>query len=168
MEVPMLKVALISIVSLTLGGLCPAWCAEQDDAALIKAMSGAKVTLQQGLTASEREGRPISGKFEMEDGKLQLSIYTEKAGKFFEVIVDHVNGSVAKTEPITEGDDLADAKEQSAAMAKAKIDLKSATEKAAAGGRAVAVTPELKDGHAVASVVVAKGGKLETATERLD
>ena len=53
-------------------------------------------------------------------------------------------------------------------MAKAKIDLKSATEKAAAGSRAVAVTPELKDGHAVASVVVAKGGKLETATERLD
>jgi hypothetical protein len=164
----MMKVALITIVSLTLGGLCPAWSAEQDDAALIKAMSGAKVTLQQGLTASEREGRPISGKFEIEDGKLQLSIYTEKAGKFFEVIVNHVSGSVVKTEPITEGDDLAEAKAQSAAMAKAKSDLKSATEKATAGGRAVEVTPELKDGHAVASVVVAKGGKLETVTERLD
>src|SRR6516225_6039591 len=84
MEVPMMKVALLTVVSLMLGGLCPAWCAEQDDAALIKAMSGAKVTLQQGLTASERGGRPISGKFEIEDGKLQLSIYTEKAGKFFE------------------------------------------------------------------------------------
>jgi hypothetical protein len=164
----MVKVALMTIVSLMLGGLCPAWSAEQDDAALIKAMSGAKVTLQRGLTASEREGRPISGKFEIEDGKLQLSIYTEKAGKFFEVIVDHVHGSVAKTEPITEGDDLVEAKAQSAAMAKAKSDLKSATEKAARGGRAVAVTPELKDGHAVASVVVAKGGKLETVTERLD
>src|SRR5215470_17502846 len=168
MEVPMMKVALLTVVSLMLGGLCPAWSAEQDDAALIKAMSGAKVTLQQGLTASEREGRPISGKFEIEDGKLQLSIYTEKAGKFFEVIVNHVSGSVVKTEPITEGDDLAEAKAQSAAMAKAKSDLKSATEKAAAGGRAVEVTPELKDGHAVASVVVAKGGKLETVTERLD
>ena len=164
----MMKVALMTIVSLTLGGLCPAWSAEQDDAALIKAMSGAKVTLQQGLTAGERAGRPISGKFEIEDGKLQLSIYTEKAGKFFEVIVDYVSGSVAKTEPITEGDDLAEAKAQSAAMAKAKSDLKSATEKAARGSRAVAVTPELKDGRAVASVVVAKGGKLETVTERLD
>jgi len=116
----MMKVALLTIVSLTLSGLCAAWSAEQDEAALIKAVSGAKVTLQQGLTASQREGRPISGKFEMENGKLQLSIYTEKAGKYFEVIVNHMTGSVAKTEPITEGDDLADAKAQSAAMAKAK------------------------------------------------
>ena len=164
----MMKVALLTIVSLMLGGLCPAWSAEQDDAALIKAMSGAKVTLQQGLTASEREGRPISGKFEIEDGKLQLSIYTEKAGKFFEVIVDHASGSVAKTEPITEGDDLAEAKTQSAAMAKAKTDLKSATDRAAIGSRAVAVTPDLKDGHPVASVSFAKGDKLQTATQPLD
>jgi hypothetical protein len=164
----MMKVALMTIVSLTLGGLCPAWSAEQDDAALIKAMSGAKVTLQQGLTASEREGRPISGKFEIEDGKLQLSIYTEKAGKYFEVIVDHMTGSVAKTEPITEGDDLADAKAQSAAMAKAKTDLKSATNSAAVGSRAMAVIPDLKDGHPVASVSFAKGGKLQTATQPLD
>jgi hypothetical protein len=164
----MMKVVLITIVSLTLAGLCPAWPAEQDDAALIKAMNGAKVTLQQGLTASEREGRPISGKFEMEDGKLQLSIYTEKAGKYFEVIVNHMTGSVAKTEPITEGDDLADAKAQSAAMAKAKTDLKSATSRAAIGSRAVAVTPDLKDGHPVASVSFVKGGKLQTAIEPLD
>jgi hypothetical protein len=164
----MMKVVLITIVSLTLAGLCPAWPAEQDDAALIKAMNGAKVTLQQGLTASEREGRPISGKFEMEDGKLQLSIYTEKAGKYFEVIVNHMTGSVAKTEPITEGDDLADAKAQSAAMAKAKIDLKSATSRAAIGSLAVAVTPDLKDGHPVASVSFVKGGKLQTAIEPLD
>jgi hypothetical protein len=164
----MIKVALMTIVSLTLAGLCPAWSAEQDDAALIKAMNGAKVTLQEGLTASEREGRPISGKFEMEDGKLQLSIYTEKAGKYFEVIVNHMTGSVAKTEPITEGDDLADAKAQSGAMAKAKTDLKSATSRAAIGSRAVAVTPDLKDGHPVASVSFVKGGKLQTAIEPLD
>jgi hypothetical protein len=164
----MMKVALLTVVSLMLGGLCPAWSAEQDDAALIKAVSRAKVTLQQGLTASQREGRPISGKFEMENGKLQLSIYTEKAGKFFEVIVDHVSGSVAKTEPITEGDDLAEAKTQSAAMAKAKTDLKSATSRAAVGSRAVAVTPDLKDGRPVASVSFAKGGKLHTATQPLD
>jgi hypothetical protein len=164
----MMKVVLLTVVSLMLGGLCPAWSAEQDDAALIKAVSRAKVTLQQGLTASQGEGRPISGKFEMENGKLQLSIYTEKAGKFFEVIVDHVSGSVAKTEPITEGDDLAEAKTQSAAMAKAKTDLKSATNRAAVGSRAVAVTPDLKDGHPVASVGFAKGGKIQTATEPLD
>jgi hypothetical protein len=164
----MMKVVLMTIVSMTLAGLCPAWPAQQDDAALIKAINGAKVTLQDGLTASEREGRPISGKFEMEDGKLQLSIYAEKAGKYFEVIVNHMTGSVTKTEPIAEGDDLADAKAQSAAMAKAKTDLKSATNRAAIGTRAVAVIPDLKDGHPVASVSSVKGGKIQTAIEPLD
>src|SRR5260370_5922956 len=168
MEVPVMKVALMTIVSLTFPGLCPAWSAEQDDAALIKAMSGAKVTLQQGLTASEREGRPISAKFEMENGKLQLSVYTEKNGKFFEVIVDHMKGSIAKTEPITEGDDLADAKSQSAAMANAKTSLKAAVDKTAGLNLAVGVTPDIKDGHPVASISVAKGGKLQTVTQRLD
>src|SRR5262249_55119457 len=140
----------------------------QDDAALIKAVSGAKVTLQSGLTASQPEGRPISAKFEMENGKLQLSVYTEKNGKFFEVIVDHMKGSIVKTEPITEGDDLADAKAQSVAMAKAKTDLKSAANRAAVGSRAVAVIPDLKEGHPIASISFAKGGKLQTATEPLD
>ena len=37
---------------------------EHDQQALIKAMGDAKVSLQQGLTSSQREGRPISAKFE--------------------------------------------------------------------------------------------------------
>jgi hypothetical protein len=165
----MLKTALTLITAAALcGWLNVAQSAEQDDQALIKAMSGAKVSLQQGLTASQREGRPISAKFEMEDGKLQLSIYTEKGGKFFEVVVDHATGSIAKTEPITEGEDLAHAKAQSAAMAKAKSDLKSAVDKAAGGSSAVAVTAEMKGGKPVASIVLSKGGKLETVTQPLD
>ena len=40
----------------------------------------AKVSLQQGLAASEQEGQPISGKFEMDRGKFQLSVYTSKDG----------------------------------------------------------------------------------------
>src|SRR6185437_12452054 len=124
-----MKTTLIAVVVLALSALQLAWAAEQDDAALIKAMSGAKVTLQQGLTASEKQGKPISAKFEMEDGKLQLSVYTEKAGKFSEVVVDHMTGAVAKTEAITEGEDLTHAKSQSAAMAKAKTDLKAAADK---------------------------------------
>jgi hypothetical protein len=30
--------------------------------------------LQQGLAASEQQGKPISAKFEVDDGKLQLSV----------------------------------------------------------------------------------------------
>jgi hypothetical protein len=104
----------------------------------------------------------------MEDGKLQLSVYTEKDGKYFEVVVDHGSGSIAKTEPITEGEDLAHAKAQSAAMAKAKSDLKLAVDKAAGGSSAVAVTAEMKGGKPTASIVLSKGGKLETVTQPLD
>ena len=142
-----------------------------DQAALIKALGGAKVTLQQGLTASQREGRPTSGKFEMEDGKLQLSIYTTKADKYFEVIVDYGTGKISKVEPITQGEDLDHAKSQTAAMTKAKTALKTAVDKAvkqAPGSRAVSVTPDLKDGHPAASIQLLKGGQLQTVMEQLD
>src|SRR5919201_5415033 len=89
-------------------------------AELAKGLMGAKVSLAEGLTASEREGTPISGKFEIEDGKLQLSVYTMKGDTFSEVIVDHTSGQIAKTEPITKGEDLTAAKAQAAAMAKTK------------------------------------------------
>src|SRR5256885_10593424 len=88
--------------------------------ALAGALKGATVSLEAGLRASEAEGKAISGKFEIEDGKLQLSVYTSKGGQFFEVIVDHKTGKITKVEPITEADDLKDAKKQSNAMAKAK------------------------------------------------
>jgi hypothetical protein len=102
---------------------------DQEQAELANALSDAKVSLQQGFTAGEREGQPISGKFEVEDGKLQLSVYTAKDGKFFEVIVDHMSGAVAKVEPITEGEDLAHAKSQKAAMDQAKVKLADAATK---------------------------------------
>jgi hypothetical protein len=56
--------------------------AAEDAAALAKALPETTVSLEQGLTTSEREGKPISGKFEIEDGALQLSVYTAKDGKF--------------------------------------------------------------------------------------
>src|SRR5262244_101912 len=49
-----------------------------------------------------KEGTPISAKYELDEGKLQLSVYTKKADSFAEVIVDHKTGKVAKTEAITQ------------------------------------------------------------------
>src|SRR5215510_11812747 len=76
-----------------------AWAAEdKDHAELSKALKDARVPLQRGLTASTKEGKPISAKYEVEDGKLQLSVYTAKGEKFSEVIVDHATGKIAKAE----------------------------------------------------------------------
>ena len=55
-----------------------AWAEESNTAALATAMKNAKATLQRGLRASKAQGTPISAKFEIEDGKLQLKIYTTK------------------------------------------------------------------------------------------
>src|SRR5262249_32005064 len=104
---------------------------DKEHAELAKALKGVTMSLEKGLSASESQGKPISGKFEVEDGKLQLSVYTTKGDKFSEVIVDHKTGKVAKTEPITKDDDLKDAKAQSQAMAKAKRSLAAAASDAA-------------------------------------
>ena len=144
---------------------------DKEHTELAKALKGVKTSLEKGLSASESQGKPISGKFEVEDGKLQLSVYTMKGDKFSEVIVDHKTGKTAKTEAITGGEDLSAAKSQSAAMAKAKLSLRSATEKAvkaSKGFQAVSVTPSLKDGHPVADVTLVKGDEFKTASEKLD
>ena len=140
---------------------------EGNQAELAKAVLSARVPLARGLAASASHGRPISAKFEMEEGKLQLSVYTATGGKFFEVVVDPNSGAVVKTEPIGEGEDYTAAQSQSAAMAKAKVSLRAAVQtalKGNAGFRAVSVTPSLKDGRAVAQVALAKGEELKTVS----
>jgi hypothetical protein len=138
---------------------------------LIKLLDTSKINLQQGLAASEQQGQPISAKFEVDEGKLQLSVYTAKDGKFSEVLVDYTNGKVMKAEPITEGDDLAAAKSQSAAMTKAKTTLKEAVDKAAAQSanvRMVSAAPSLKDGRPVVSIAFLDGEKMKTMQQPLD
>jgi len=144
---------------------------DKDQAALATALQDVRTTLEQGLTTSERSGRPISGKFEVEEGKLQLSVYTMKGDKFAEVIVDHTTGKVAKTEAITSGEDLDAAKSQSVAMAKGKRSLRNAIEraiKANGGFRAVSVMPALSGGRPVATITLLQGQTFKTVTEPLD
>lgn len=169
-----------SIAAMALAGVLaiavPLWAAESEEsgssvAALAKALPQAKVPLEQGLNASTKSGKPISGKYEIEDGALQLSVYTAKGDEFSEVIVDHASGTVKKAEKITDKDDLKDAKEQSAAMAKAKVPLDQAVDKAVKannGYRAVKVEPMLKDGKPVADVTLMKGADVKKVAEKLD
>ncbi len=144
---------------------------ESEKQALAKDVKTVKVSLEKGLSASEVEGKPISAKFEIEDGKLQLSVYTVKDSKFYEVIVDHQTGKVAKTEPITSGDDLTAAKAQNDAMAKSKTSLRSAVGqalKANKGYRAVSATPSVEGGQSAAEVTLVKGNEWKTVKEKLD
>lgn len=175
-----LSIAIIT-VALT-GGITSAWAQETKHSekteaaeaaksapALASVLKDVKVSLGDGLKAAEAQGQPISGKFEVEDGKLQLSVYTTKDGKYSEVIVDHQTGKVVNAEPITEKEDLAEAKRQAAGMAKAKVSLADAVakvEKAHPGYRAVSIAAEL-EGGANADVTLLKGATMKQVDERL-
>ena len=140
------------------------------DVELMKALPGVKVSLADGLTASEHEGTPISGKFELEEGTLQLSVYTMKGETFSEVIVDHTTGKVTKVEPITSGEDLTAAKAQRAAMAKATKALRAAVTAALTthpGAQAVSVTPKVQGAKAVAEITLVEKGAMTTVSEPL-
>ena len=150
------------------------WAQKYDDpehAELAKALKDVKFSLQKGLSASAREGRPISAKYEVEHDKLQLSVYTMKGDKFSEAIVDHQTGKVAKVDPITSAEDLTTAKAQSEAMVKAKRSLEAAASEAVKenkGYRVVSVMPALKEGHPVADVTLVRDSEWKTVSEKLD
>ncbi len=165
----------ILVVAAIVGGLLLAGSGRSDEKESPgvdwKTLQAAKVSLEKGLAAAERQGRPISGKFEMEDGKLQLSVYTVKAGSFSEVLVNYQTGKVAKVEAISEGDDLKAARAQNEAMTKAKTSLEAAAKKALkanAGSRAVSVVPSIEAGHAVATVTLTGSGGTKTVSESLE
>lgn len=143
----------------------------KDQAAVAKQMPNAKVTLSQGLGASEAQGQPISAKFEIDEGQFQLSVYTAQGSAFQEVLVDYTTGRIAKAGPLDEAEDVAAAKKQMAAMARAKTTLKAVTDKAQQenpGYRAVSVTPMLTANHAVAKVTLVKGAQFKSVSESLE
>ena len=143
----------------------------QERAELAKALAGAKVTLQSGVQTSASRGKPISAKFEVEEGKLQLSIYTMKGDGFSEVVINPASGKVEKADTITDKEDLQHAEAQRAAMDKAKVTLLAAADKALksnSGYRAVSICPELKVDHPVAEITLLRGQEFKTVTEPLD
>jgi hypothetical protein len=144
---------------------------EKAPSTLAAAVKDAKVDLGDGLKASEREGKPVSAKFEVDDRKLQLSVYTMKADGFAEVVIDPTTGAIARAEKITDAEDLEAAKALKAAMEKATISLLAATEKvvkANAVYQALSITPEIKEGHPTADITLLHGEAVKELTEKLD
>jgi len=139
---------------------------DKDKAELAPVVAGSKVTLEQGLATSKKNGKPVSAKFEIENGKPQLSVYTVKDGnKYSEVIVDHNSGEIANAELITGGDDLTAAKQQSGDMFRATRELREAVKEAKhdnPGYLAVSVWPEMKEGHSLANVLLFKDNDWKT------
>ena len=165
---PKIPAALVCVLTVALWTI-PAVAAmsDKEKAELAPVVAGAKVTLEQGLLTSKKNGKPVSAKFEVENGKPQLSVYTIKDGsKYFEVIVDQTSGEITKAEPITGGDDLTEAKKENDGMFRATRELREAVKEAKRdnpGYSAVSVWSEMKDTHAVATVTLVKENDWKTA-----
>jgi hypothetical protein len=144
---------------------------DADPTELATALMHAPMTLQDGVRASEARGLPISGKYELEDGVLQLSVYTTDGKTFYEVIVDHTSGAVAKSDELSKPGDIRAAQDQVVAMAVAKTSLAALVDRAVqanAGFRAVGVTPTLKAGRLLANVTLVRGLTFMTVEQAFD
>jgi hypothetical protein len=129
------------------------------------------VSLDQGLKAGEAQGRPISGKFEIEGSDLKLSVYVTRGGKFFKLIVDNLSGFVKSTETIVDRDDLEAASMQSQAMRTAKVSLDKAVRDSVSenpGYRAVSLIPISKANRPIAMIVLMRGVETMRVFKPLD
>lgn len=162
----------VAIAGVVIFGGLSARAEEQKNPALARALSEATVSLEEGLKAGEREGKPLSAKYEIENGAFQLSVYVVKGNGFAEVIVDHKGGSIKKTQPITEADDLQQAKEHQQRLEHARIPLDRAVSDAVkdnSGYRAVEIEPTVdRAGKPVASVTLMKGDEVKKVVQPLE
>jgi uncharacterized membrane protein YkoI len=162
----------VAIAGVVIFGGLSARAEEQKNPALARALSEATVSLEEGLKAGEREGKPLSAKYEIENGAFQLSVYVIKGNGFAEVIVDHKGGSIKKTQPITEADDLQQAKEHQQRLEHARIPLDRAVSDAVkdnSGYRAVEIEPTVdRAGKPVASVTLMKGDEVKKVVQPLE
>jgi hypothetical protein len=168
---PLRLLVLVVAAGLASAGAGTARAQDDELEAMAAALKDTTYTLQDALKAGEREGQPISAQFEMDDGKLQISIYTTKGDDFSEVVADPKTGAIVKTEKITDTDELNDAADQKAAMAKAKTSLVAAADAAVkenSAFRAVSIFPDLRDGHAIAEVTLLQGTTAKKVTEKLE
>ena len=164
-------VAVLTVGVMGAGGSLLSFGNEAATATVARYIPGARVSLQEGLKAAETAGQPISGKFEVDNGQLQLCVYTHKDGTFTENIVDESTGKVAKSEPISQGNELADAQKQLEAYSKSKTSLRTAVsqaELAYPGYHAVSVTPAISKGRPVAVVSLLQGHQSRTIAEPLE
>ena len=142
----------------------------QRDMALAAALKHVKSTLEDGLKAAERIGKPISAKFALEDGTLQLSLWVATEDGFAEFILYPVLRTVTEIYDFRDPDKLKIATEQKLAMDRATMSLLSAAQnavKANHGLRAASAYPVLQEGDPIAVVTLLDANAVKIVTEKL-
>jgi hypothetical protein len=143
---------------------------DQGRAALAAALKNVKGTLESGVKAGERVGRPISAKFVVEDGMLKLSLLIVKDDGISEFNLYPAIGMINEVVDIADPDKIKVAAAQKLAIESATISLFAATEsavKANKGFRAISVLPTLSEGRPVAMVTLLGSDGFRVVAEKV-
>jgi hypothetical protein len=165
-EVNMVRGSLMLIlaVGLAMLGSSIASSEDSDQGALIKALSGAKLTLLQGIAQVAKGTEvPIEAKYEMAHGKLMLSIYTSAKGfetaaednSFNEYLGDVTTATWApKKEVFADLKHIARSAQYHALLSMSKVSIPAIIQKASAQGTVLAVREKIRGGKPVFEVMV--------------
>ena len=153
-----------------LGSSFAAWCEDGNQAALLKAMSGAKVSLQQGIAQVAKGTEvPTEAKYEMEDGKLMLSIYTSAKGfntpaednSFIEYSGDASAATWApKKEVFADFKHIARSAQYHTLLSMTKVGIPAIIQKASAQSKVLSVKEKIRGGKPVFEVMVVEGSSI--------
>jgi len=175
MEVNMMRRTLLLAVAFglaTLGGSYAALSAEQADQALLKAIGSAKVTLTQGIAQVAKGTEvPTEAKYEMEDGKLMLSVYTSAKGldtaaednSFNEYGGDATAATWApKKEVFADLKHIARSAQYHTLLSMTKMTIPAIIQKASEQGTVFSVKEKVRNGKPVFEVMTAKDNAAKT------
>jgi hypothetical protein len=158
-------------VGLAMFGSSAAWSEDADQAALIKAISGAKITLLQGIVQVAKGTEvPTEAKYEMEDGKLMLSVYTSAKGfdtaaednSFNEYGGDATAAAWSpKKEVFTDLKHIARSAQYHTLLSMTKLAIPAIIQKASAHGKVLSVKEKIRGGKPVFEVMVVEGSSIK-------
>jgi hypothetical protein len=157
---------------MALAGTFAAQAAESEDAVLIKALAGAKTTLLQGIAQVAKGTEvPTEAKFEMDKGKLALTVYTSAKGfdtaaednSFNEYGGDATSAAwTPDKEVFADLKHIARSAQYHTLLSMTKVTIPAIIQKASAQGTVFSVKEKIRNGKPVFEVMTAQGGSAKT------
>lgn len=161
-----------AVALITLAGSVAARSAEGGDEALLKALPGAKITLLQGIAQVAKGAEvPTEAKYEMDKGKLALTVYTSSKGfdtaaedNGFNEYGGDATGASWKPDKEVFADlkHIARSAQYHTLLSMTKVTIPAIIQKASGQGMVFSVKEKIRNGKPVFEVMTAQGASAKT------
>jgi hypothetical protein len=162
----------VTVALVALVGTVAAQAAESADEVLVKALAGAKITLLQGIAQVAKGTEvPTEAKYEMDKGKLALTVYTSAKGfdtaaednSFNEYGGDATGAAwTPDKEVFADLKHIARSAQYHTLLSMTKVTIPAIIQKASAQGTVFSVKEKVRSGKPVFEVMTAQGGSAKT------